>query len=285
MKSKYFDDELLFHKSNSYIENNIITKNEYDNINKFYSKEVKINNNIYLIRNNIVCHYYLKNNDKEYSENDINNVSYLFKIVNKDATISYKKRNIKNIEIKNYYYSFFNLENVVKNKNNKNILGIDINSCYWTTAKNLGIISENTYIYGLENCSKKLRNATIGSFNSNVIINKYGINKIENTIIQKRKLSFLRDEIIYHVYKIAYNIQRILKDDFLFFYVDCFYINNNDSAINKLFSYLTKNSYEYKVKSCGLIDIDDNINNIVMYWENSKGEMVKNYFNKNQNIL
>lgn len=287
MKNKLFDDEILFHKNNSYIENHFIKKNEYDKINKIYSKEVIINNNVYLLRNNVVRHYYLENenNDNEYKENDKNNVSYLYRMVNKDALISYNKRNIKNIDIKNYYYSFFNLENLIKNKNNNNVIGVDINSCYWTTAKNLGIISESTYIYGLENCSKRLRNSTIGSFNSNVIINNYGINVIENSIIQKRKISVLRNEIIYYVYKIAYNIQRILKNDFLFFYVDCFYINNNDTALNKLFTYLTKNNYQYKIKNCELFDIEYNNNNIVMNWKNSKGKTVKNYFNKNQNIL
>lgn len=131
----------------------------------------------------------------------------------------------QNVERDCYNTLLYDPMNIFKNRN-KEVWGIDINSCYWRTAYLIGAMSDGVYEQGNKRGTewKISRNAAIGSLGAGVTESIYEKGKVVSTIRYKRDLNTVRSDIIDHVWDISYRICSLVRDGFCMFLTDCFYV-------------------------------------------------------------
>lgn len=141
----------------------------------------------------------------------------------------------------------FNPKNIKYALYKKNY-SLDINSCYWNTANNKGIISEKLYKYGYTKNKewKDARNISIGALGTAVRVEKYRNGKlVERTPFTPRPTNVCRLDIIDHVWNVCINdIRNQLGKNFLMFLTDCFFVNA--SVVDKVADLLELNGYQTK---------------------------------------
>jgi hypothetical protein len=105
-------------------------------------------------------------------------------------------------------------------------VSVDIQSCYWTTARNLGVIDEKLYLRGMEKDRefKDARNISIGSIGSLTIHDKYEKGKRVLHELIRKPTACARLDIVDHVWAMANRIATVLGPDFLMFLTDCFFV-------------------------------------------------------------
>lgn len=180
--------------------------------------------------------------------------------------------------------NFVALANLQKKFSDK-CLAVDINSCYWTTAYNIGVISEQLYRYGIdENIEKTTRNSSIGSLGAYTRHVEVKKGEIISDISKRRDTHPARTDVIKSVWDVALEVYRELGDDCLMFLTDCFFIT--ESGYNKLSEILTKYGYDHKSDDIVFTAVDDT-HRLDLEWMAIKGEEIKYktiIFNQSQYI-
>lgn len=137
------------------------------------------------------------------------------------------------------------------------IYQMDIRHCYWKTAFRQGIISYSTYLKGLRKKDwKSGRNASIGSLDKKTMIQYYEKGQLVETErhVNPPHFVYARKMVLDAVDNFAMKaIKDVLKDDFLFFITDCFFIKSGP-AINRLQDYFYEHKYEWQAATVFLKD-------------------------------
>jgi hypothetical protein len=121
-----------------------------------------------------------------------------------------------------------NAERLIK----KEIGMMDINNCYWETAKILGYLDDNLYKIGYRKVKeyKKARNISIGALNTAKMVFEYNE---EGILIKKypvpadERLKAIRRTIINFVGQFSLAAMRQFPNDIFMYKTDCFYYNKN----------------------------------------------------------
>jgi hypothetical protein len=149
-----------------------------------------------------------------------------------------------------------NMVGLVKHKGNM-IYSVDINDCYWDTAKNLGFISDLTYYKGLQKKEWKMgRNASIGSLGKTLVVSEFIKGEMVSSEVDEsaREFSIIRDRVVSHVHDLFLALLRQLGDDWLMYFTDCVYVSYN--KIVEVQEYFEKHGYQSKVNSYDLDSVD-----------------------------
>jgi hypothetical protein len=161
------------------------------------------------------------------------------------------------------------------------LLEIDLNSCYWKTAFNLGFISEELFIKGWE----KRKNikiglvASIGSLNKRSYEETYEFGKGKG-LIKLKKDDDLRPyywAIINEVHRIMNETIKLLpKDHFMMWLTDCVYFKKESKNIIE--GYFNSIGYDFKKNTCHITKVEGNR----VFWVNHKtGEEKYIFYSKN----
>lgn len=129
------------------------------------------------------------------------------------------------------------------------ITGTDLNHAYWRIAYNLGIISEKTYLKGLEKAFKTTRLAALSTLGKGKKYNVIADGKItsETVIIgEDKKLQNVYLLIRYHCYLIMNQLKTMLGKDFVAYKTDCIYYIKTKENIKMVQSFLDDNELLYK---------------------------------------
>jgi hypothetical protein len=149
---------------------------------------------------------------------------FLFGMVRKDSK-AYLKKN-KNIKLPTkynqieYYNGYLNEDMFGK------VTGTDLNHAYWRIAFNLGIISDMTYLKGLDDKFKSVRLAalsTLGADKKYKIIKAGKITDELKIIKGDESLQLIYKLIRYTCYKYMAQVKKQLKSDFLCYKTDAIY--------------------------------------------------------------
>jgi len=147
---------------------------------------------------------------------------FLFGMVRKDVKIYLKKNKVKlpkkyqQIE----YANSFNPDLFDK------VTGTDLNHAYWRIAYNIGIISELTYLKGLDDKFKSVRLAalsTLGADKKYRIIKNGELTSEYKVIKGDEELQIVYKFIRYTCYKYMAQVKRKLGSDFLCYKTDAIY--------------------------------------------------------------
>ena len=147
---------------------------------------------------------------------------FLFGLVRKDAKVYLKNNVIKLPKKYNQveYIGSFNPDLFEK------VTGTDLNHAYWRIAYNLGIISDVTYMKGLNDKFKAVRLAalsTLGADKKYRIIRDGVITNDYKIILGDESLQDVYKQIRYTCYKYMNEVKKILGKDFLCYKTDAIY--------------------------------------------------------------
>lgn len=133
---------------------------------------------------------------------------------------------------------------------------VDIDDCYWRTLFLKGLITERTYLKGLEKKEWKIgRNAAIGALdkkNTRLEIYKKGILTHKERIHMPANYRYARFMVIHHVNHIAQKIIRELQSSFIMFMTDCFIVTPGN--IKVVADMLKIEGYSCKTDTVEMID-------------------------------
>jgi hypothetical protein len=147
---------------------------------------------------------------------------FLFGMVRKDAK-AYLKENTIRLP-KKYAQIVYN--RTFNPDTHGIIIGADLNHAYWRIAYNLGIISANTYVKGLNDEFKSVRLAalsTMGADKKYTIIKDGKITKDLKIIVGDAELQQIYKLIRYTCYKYMNQVKKILGRDFVAYKTDAIY--------------------------------------------------------------
>jgi hypothetical protein len=108
------------------------------------------------------------------------------------------------------------------------ISSIDINSCYWNTARMLGYISEKLYQRGMNGCKKKGLLVAIGCLNKLPQIDYYKDGqhiKTDYDYETNEKYAPFYWNIIYHTYELMMRSYELFGDKFYMWLTDCVFVD------------------------------------------------------------
>lgn len=170
---------------------------------------------------------------------------FLFGMVRKDAKAFIKSG--KKLKVpKRYPVNEFN-DNF--NDISLPLTGTDLNHAYWRIALNLGIISKNTYIRGLEDDFKTVRLAALSTLGKgkayNVIKNGVITDDVVN-IGNDESMDALYKAIRYTCYKYMQVIKKKLGKDFVCYRTDCVYYVDTPQNRKLVRDYFKSENMEYK---------------------------------------
>lgn len=129
------------------------------------------------------------------------------------------------------------------------ITGTDVNSAYWTIAKNLGIISERIHDRVLSDEYKVVRLAALAILGRNIVFKEF-----KGGEIQKDPFIVTGNDISKNLYKaIRYTcyghmeaISKLLGDDFDAYRTDCIYYRDTPENRKIVYDYLDQHGFYYK---------------------------------------
>ena len=127
--------------------------------------------------------------------------------------------------------------------------GTDLNHAYWRIAYTTGLISEKTYIAGLDNDCKALRLATISTLGREKKFNNYKNGQLGRSFVYQK-----RDEKLQDVYKYVrltcfnymYEASKLLGKDFFAWKTDCLYYKNTEENIKMVQEFFDSKNLTYK---------------------------------------
>lgn len=146
-------------------------------------------------------------------------------------------------------YNFKEIEKICEADKTHLSYAIDINSCYFQTAYNLGFISKKTFDRGWKDRDiyKYGILASIGTLNKKEVIEKYVDGELVSTDYEEEnynKYSPFYWAIINEVNKIMNQIAELLGDDFYMWLTDCAVFKRGREK--DVESFLDENNYSYK---------------------------------------
>jgi hypothetical protein len=170
---------------------------------------------------------------------------FLFGMVRKDATLfikSGKKIKVpKRYPVNEYNDNFSNFE--------AKVTGTDLNHAYWRIAYNLGIISKNTYMKGLDDDFKILRLSALSTLGKgkDYFVIKDGIVTEEVVKIGiNEDMDKLYKAIRQTCYMYMQNIKKMLGNDFICYRTDCVYYVDTKENKKLVRDYFKKEKMTYK---------------------------------------
>jgi len=127
--------------------------------------------------------------------------------------------------------------------------GTDLNHAYWRIAYTTGLITEKTYIAGLDNDCKALRLATISTLGREKKFNNYKNGQLGRSFVYQK-----RDEKLQDVYKYVrltcfnymYEASKLLGKDFFAWKTDCLYYKNTEENIKMVQEFFDSKNLTYK---------------------------------------
>ena len=127
--------------------------------------------------------------------------------------------------------------------------GTDLNHAYWRIAYTTGLISEKTYIAGLDNDCKALRLATISTLGREKKFNNYKNGELGKSFVYQK-----RNEELQNVYKYVrltcfdymYQASKLLGEDFFAWKTDCLYYKNTKKNIKMVQEFFDSKNLTYK---------------------------------------
>jgi hypothetical protein len=179
------------------------------------------------------------------NQKSCNKGMFLFGMVRKDAKAFIKSGKVLKVP-KRYPTNYFNekFDNL-----EAKITGTDLNHAYWRIALNLGIISKNTYIKGLDDEFKTLRLAALSTLGKGkdyfVIENGVVTDKVVRIGIDE-EMDNLYKAIRYTCYKYMQIIKRMLGKDFLCYRTDCVYYVDSPENRKLVRDYFKKQDVGFK---------------------------------------
>ena len=129
------------------------------------------------------------------------------------------------------------------------LTGTDINSAYWTIARNLNIISEKTYQKAQGEDTKVTRLASLAILGRDMAFNEYEageLKKDRRILTGNKALQSFYKAIRYTCYLHMNNIAEILGDDFDAYRTDCIYYRDTPQNRQKVYDYLDQYDFYYK---------------------------------------
>lgn len=143
----------------------------------------------------------------------------------------------------NYYGHSF-----LENRHYENVLNIDLKSAYATALYNEGILSEATNTY-LSKIPKLDRLAAVGMLASRKVLFNYDEN---GNLVNFQKIVAPTENFFYfavqRVENIMNDIRLILKDDYLFSWVDGIYFDEKTDSLPEIHNYLSEKNYPYTIE-------------------------------------
>lgn len=140
-----------------------------------------------------------------------------------------------------------------------NVVEIDIDQAYWETAYQLGVISEDLYSIGSsDEISKRGRMVCLGSLAKKV--NHYsfkGKQLIKQDIERSEETENIWFTICKRVSDVMLEITEKIGPDYIFFWVDGIYVQNNPESIEKAQTIIAEYGYNSKVKPIFKIDCQE----------------------------
>jgi hypothetical protein len=203
-----------------------------------------------------------------------------------DAYIQANKGNIRPYDT-NYREQMFNLDAIERSLGKESVM-MDINDCYWTTAHNLGYITEETYQRGLlgGKAWKMGRNACIGSLAKVKIIIPYKDGKPDNLhrqiVFPTEERMWVRNHIIDHIHGIFERLFNQIGDTFYMFLTDC--LVTHPLKVKEVEKYLKNCGYKVKTKRIDFLAVDRSRRVVKWddYGEEGWKEPVERYYQYNQ---
>ncbi len=170
----------------------------------------------------------------------------------------------------------------IKRFEKKSVGIMDINSCYFETAKMMGYVDERLYksAYKKINEYKLARNIAIGALNKRKIIKLYNKEgKLINSYpeLPDERLKAIRRSIVNYVGQFSLAVFREFPSDIFMYQTDCFYFDN--AIKNKLRDFVCDHGYTVKswVGDMFQLHFDDVLNKIVVNMYDFKVHGLKVY--------
>lgn len=165
----------------------------------------------------------------------------------------------KKIKDKDLIYTWWDREQC-KNLINSEIGMMDIDRCYWSTAKILGYLDEKTYQSGmLKHEYKKACNIVIGSLAMPKYVMKYdGKGELISSkfVEADERTKCARRNVINYVGQLSLAAYQEFEGSIFMFQTDCFYYDKKIES--QLKSYIEKNGYSVKINAATVSDFIDN---------------------------
>lgn len=136
----------------------------------------------------------------------------------------------------------------------KEVFNVDIKACYISIAYNEGLISE-TFYNELLSGKKDLRLKLIGCLNSQPTIINYINGEPDNIEIKTNDFVNYYNYICYCAGAIMREIAELLKDDFLFFWVDGIYFKTEENK-KLIFEVLNKYNLRYTFETLTTFEVE-----------------------------
>jgi hypothetical protein len=211
-------------------------------------KILKTNNTPYLIKKTSESSEIIFSNTKfifVHSNKFPSSKLFLFKAVNRDVTKWLENKGQIILPPKHDVAKF----NTSYDDSYGEITATDINHAYWRIAYVRGIISEKTYLAGLDNTAKALRLATISVLGRKKSYAMYENGKKSESVTldegdEKKRMIY--KYIRYFCYQMMYELSIKLGDDFDCWKTDCIYYRNTPENIDLVHSYFDEKEMEYK---------------------------------------
>ena len=196
----------------------------------------------------------------------------------------YVPMNKDNTRIKSntVFYNEDVLVELMKKGEPVDIVGLDINSCYFNTLYNIGAIDEKVYNAGFKKQSeyKDARNAAIGCLSKRGNITIFdGENDVHE--VKHSETSVVRLDVVDTVFNIALAIAKELGDGFLYYLTDCFFVLPEYEEKCRLL--IEKHRYECKRQEYKLLkaEIDyDNRHYFIVNWQYDDAPVAKYNYNR-----
>ena len=170
---------------------------------------------------------------------------FLFNMVRKDARNFIKNGNKvrlpKKYPVNQYNNDFKKLD--------ESMTGTDLNHAYWRIAYNMGIISKNTYLRGLDDEFKVVRLAalsTLGKGKDYFIIKDGLVTEEVIKIGGDEDLDRLYRAIRFTCYKYMQNVMKMLGGDFICYRTDCIYYVDTKDNRKMVRDYFKSENMSYK---------------------------------------
>jgi hypothetical protein len=130
------------------------------------------------------------------------------------------------------------------------IVAVDLNHAYWRIAFSYGIISENTYLKGLDPKCKAIRLAALSVLGKKREFIRYMGGEIVETKTLREENKALLGVYTYirlFCYQMMYDMSKMLGDDFDCWRTDCIYFRKTKKNIKMITKYLGERNFSFKM--------------------------------------
>jgi len=186
-------------------------------------------------------------------------------------------------KIDKHFSVFNNLENISMLNVGDKIYEVDIDACYWSTAYRLNMIDEKLYEYGFKHKEWKTgRLIAVGNLYTKIRLKEihYGIPteyiNNEEYCTTYKTLRPLWSRIVDEVMKVSLEVEKMVEDDFLFFFTDALFLKSV-KARDKVEELLMSLGYKVKIKEHTVRDINMD-NKLYLLWK--KDAKIGSYFSE-----